>query len=315
MSEIKMKIHYSVESLPPHVKTIVTVGTFDGVHLGHATILNAMQERARLSGGQTVVLSFDPHPKKVLFPDSDPLPQIQSLEEKILCLDRCGVDHFVILPFTLDMSRLTAEQYVSMILVEGLHADCVFMGYDHRFGKNRVGDIQLMRSLGDIYNFEVVQMEAYAPNDIPVSSTKIRSALHEGNVAVANQMLGRPFALGGEVIHGQQLGRTIGFPTANIAVHGTDKLIPKIGVYAASTIIEGIRYSVALNIGYRPTIDGSIGLHIEAHIIDFNSDLYGKHINLDLHERIRDEKKMNGLDALKSQLLQDVQWVRDYFSA
>jgi riboflavin kinase/FMN adenylyltransferase len=315
MSEKKMKIHYSVESLPPHVKTIVTVGTFDGVHLGHVSILNAMRQKALIGGGQTVVLSFDPHPKKVLFPDSEPLPQIQSLEEKIACLESCGIDHFVILPFTIEMSRLTAEQYVKMILVDGLKAHCVFMGYDHRFGKNRVGDIQLMRNLGEIHGFEVEQIEAFAPNNVAVSSTKIRTALHEGNVAVANQMLGRPFALGGEVIHGQQLGRTIGFPTANISIHGVDKLIPMVGVYAASTTIQGVRYSVALNIGYRPTINGSIGLHIEAHIIDFNSDIYGKHIDLDLHERIRDEKKMNGLDALKSQLLQDVQWVRDYFSA
>ncbi len=309
-----MKIHYSVNSLPPHVKTIVTVGTFDGVHLGHVSILKAMSERARLEGGQTVVLSFDPHPKKILFPDAEPLPQIQSLDEKIACLEQCGIDHFVILPFTIDMSRLSAEEYVKNILVDGLNANCVYMGYDHRFGKNRTGDIQLMRSLGEIHGFEVEQIEAFAPQGIAISSTKVRNALHDGNVALANAMLGRCFVLVGEVIHGQQLGRTIGFPTANLSVYGVDKLIPKVGVYAAKTTILGVQHEVALNIGYRPTINGSIGLHIEAHIINFNQDIYGQQLIIELHDRIRDEMKMSGLDALKDQLKKDVQWASDYFS-
>lgn len=310
-----MKIHYSVDTLPPHVKTIVTVGTFDGVHLGHASILYAMHERAKECGGQTVVLSFDPHPKKVLFPDAEPLPQIQSLDEKIVCLEQCGIDHFVILPFTVEMSRLTAEDYVKKILVEGLHAQYVFMGYDHRFGRNRLGDIQMMRILGEIHGFEVEEIAAFAPNEVPVSSTKIRHALQQGDILLANEMLGRPFILSGEVIHGQKLGRTIGFPTANVAVSGADKIIPLAGVYAAKTVINNTQYSAALNIGYRPTIDQSIGLHVEAFILDFNGDLYGKNITLELHHRIREERKMNGLDALVAQIQNDVQWVRDYFSA
>lgn len=310
-----MKIHYSVQTLPPHVKTIVTVGTFDGVHAGHASILKAMVDKARTLGGQTVVLSFDPHPKKVLFPDAEPLPQIQSLDEKTACLEELGIDHFVMLPFTLEMSRLTAEDYVKEILVDGLHATTVFMGYDHRFGKNRTGDIHLMRNLGEIHGFDVEQMAAFAPQDIPISSTKIRSAIQTGNVQSAKQMLGRPFMLSGEVIHGQKLGRTIGFPTANLQVHGTDKILPLNGVYAARTVIEGKSYAVALNIGNRPTVAQERVIHVEGYILDFSGDLYGKNLTLELHERIREEKKMDGLPALILQLENDVQWVRDYFSS
>jgi riboflavin kinase/FMN adenylyltransferase len=308
-----MKIHYAIDSLPPHVKTWVTMGTFDGLHLGHRSILDDMMIKAKAQHAQTVVLSFDPHPKKVLFPEGEPLPQIQSLEEKAGVLESWGIDHLVLLPFTLTLAHLTAQDFVRDILVNGLHVAGVYMGYDHRFGKNRVGDIQLMSELGELYGFEVVQIPAYAPEGIPVSSTKIRQALLNGDVSKAKAMLGRPFVLHGEVIKGQQLGSKIGFPTANIFVLGEDKLIPKWGVYAATLDWNNKKYAVAVNIGHRPTVSHSLQLNIEAHILDFNSDIYGKSITLELHERLRDEMKMNGLDMLIEQIKKDVQWVRDWF--
>ncbi len=289
------------------------MGTFDGLHLGHRSILDDMMIKAKAQHAQTVVLSFDPHPKKVLFPEGEPLPQIQSLEEKSGVLESWGIDHLVLLPFTLTLAQLTAQDFVRDILVNGLHVAGVYMGYDHRFGKNRVGDIQLMSELGELYGFEVVQIPAYAPEGIPVSSTKIRQALLNGDVTKANAMLGRPFVLHGEVIKGQQLGSKIGFPTANIFVLGEDKLIPKWGVYAATLDWNNKKYAVAVNIGHRPTVSHSLQLNIEAHILDFNSDIYGKSITLELHERLRDEMKMNGLDMLIEQIKKDVQWVRDWF--
>jgi len=289
------------------------MGTFDGLHLGHRSILDDMMIKAKAQHAQTVVLSFDPHPKKVLFPEGEPLPQIQSLEEKAGVLESWGIDHLVLLPFTLTLAQLTAQDFVRDILVNGLQVAGVYMGYDHRFGKNRVGDIQLMSELGELYGFEVVQIPAYAPEGIPVSSTKIRQALLNGDVSKAKAMLGRPFVLHGEVIKGQQLGSKIGFPTANIFVLGEDKLIPKWGVYAATLDWNNKKYAVAVNIGHRPTVSHSLQLNIEAHILDFNSDIYGKSITLELHERLRDEMKMNGLDMLIEQIKKDVQWVRDWF--
>lgn len=291
------------------------MGTFDGLHLGHLSILEDMKLKASAQHAQTVVLSFDPHPKKVLFPEGEPLPQIQSLEEKAGVLESWGIDHLVLLPFTLTLAHLTAQDFVRDILVNGLHVAGVYMGYDHRFGKNRAGDIQLMTELGELYGFEVVQIPAYAPEGIPVSSTKIRHALLSGEVSKANAMLGRPFVLQGEVIKGQQLGSKIGFPTANIQVSGEDKLIPKLGVYAATMNCNNKKYAVALNVGYRPTVSHSMQLNVEAHILDFNSDIYGKSITLELHERLRDEMKMNGLDMLIEQIEKDVQWVRDWFAS
>jgi riboflavin kinase/FMN adenylyltransferase len=272
-----------------------------------------MMLKAKAQHAQTVVLSFDPHPKKVLFPEGEPLPQIQSIEEKALVLEEWGIDHLVLLPFTFELAQLTAQDFVRDILVNGLHAAGVYMGYDHRFGKNRVGDIQLMYELGELYGFNVVQIPAYAPEGIPVSSTKIRQALLKGEIVEANKMLGRPFVLQGEVIKGQQLGSKIGFPTANIHVLGEDKLIPKLGVYAATLNWNNKKYAVALNVGNRPTVSNALQLNVEAHILDFNEDIYGKSITLELHERLRDEMKMNGLDMLIEQIKKDVQWVRDWF--
>lgn len=309
-----MKIHYSIDTLPPHVKTWVTMGTFDGLHLGHRSILLNMQQKAQEHHAQTVVLSFDPHPKKVLFPEGDPLPQIQSLEEKALVLEQLGIDHLLLLPFTMELAKLSAEDFVRDVLVNGLHVAGIYMGYDHRFGKNRTGDIHLMAQLGEAYGFDVQQMEAFSPFGVPVSSTKIRQALLDGNIVEANAMLGRPFVLTGEVIKGQQMGSKIGFPTANISVQGVDKLIPKYGVYAAKLNWNNRSFAVALNIGNRPTVNQSLQLHVEGHILDFEDDLYGKCITLELHQRLRDERRMSSLDELKAQITNDVQWVKDWFA-
>ncbi len=310
-----MRIHYTLQTLPPHIQTFVTVGTFDGVHLGHASMLKNMVEGAKQLNAQTVVLSFHPHPKKVLFPESEPLPQIQSMDEKIGSLTALGIDHFVLLNFTLEMSQWSAQEYVNKVIVEGLHAACVYMGYDHRFGKNRIGDIQLMRNLGEIHGFEVVQIPAFQTGEVTVSSTKIRTAIGEGNISEANKMLGRPFEISGEVIHGHQLGRTLGFPTANLAVAGEDKILPAPGVYAATWKNGEELHAVALSIGYRPTVNTAPTLQVEAYILDWSGDLYGKSITLEIHEHLRGELKFNGLDALVQKIQEDVEWVKNWFSS
>ncbi|MEY2938185.1 MAG: hypothetical protein RL062_774 [Bacteroidota bacterium] len=310
-----MRIHYTLQTLPPHIQTFVTVGTFDGVHLGHAAMLRNMVDQAKQVNAQTVVLSFHPHPKKVLFPESDPLPQIQSMEEKIASLTALGIDHFVLLDFTLEMAQLSAQEYVNKVIVEGLHTTCLYMGYDHRFGKNRVGDIQLMRYLGEIHGFEVVQIPAIQIGDITVSSTKVRAAIAAGEIVEANIMLDRPFEISGEVIHGHQLGRKLGFPTANLSVSGEDKILPAPGVYAATWRESGKIHPVALNIGYRPTVNTAPTLQVEAYILDWSGDLYGKSITLEIHERLRGELKFNGLDALVQKIQEDVEWIKNWFSS
>lgn len=301
----------TTHSLPPldaTIKTAVTIGTFDGVHLGHTQIIKQLVQKAKILEIPSVVLSFYPHPRIVLHQDSG-IKLLDSLEEKAAKLEALGVDYFVVYPFSKSFSRMKAETFVSDILVQGLHAKSVLIGYDHRFGRNRNANIEDLRNFGKQYDFEVAEISAQAIEAVAVSSTKIRKALEEGRVKKANQFLGSVFGLCGKVISGKQIGRTLGFPTANITPTYAYKLIPKQGVYVIKSYIDGQEVFGMLNIGQNPTVtlqeSKSVFPKIEAHFFQFNKDLYGQEINVSFIDRLRDEIKFDSLEALRSQLKKD----------
>lgn len=282
---------------------VLTVGTFDGVHIGHQKIIERISSIAERLDGETALLTFYPHPRKVLFEDSD-LKLIHTQEEKEQRLEKAGIDHLIVHPFTKEFSRLTALQYVRELLVEQIGVRALVVGYDHHFGRNREGSFEELREYGEMYDFEVVEIPAQDIDDVSVSSTKIRNALAEGDVVRANQFLGSPFLITGTVVVGQKLGRELGFPTANIRIEEDYKLLPANGVYAVYIYVAGEKHAGMLNIGVRPTVDGK-SRTIEAHIFDFQKDIYGHRIQLELMGRIRDEMRFDDLDALKSRLNAD----------
>lgn len=284
---------------------VVTVGTFDGVHIGHRKIIDRINEMASDVGGESVVLTFHPHPRLVLFPDDNDLRLLNSQDEKISLLREAGVQHLVILPFTAEFSRLTATEYVRDILVNGLHVHKLVIGYDHHFGRNRTGGIAELSELASTYGFEVEEIPAQDIDDVKVSSTKIRNALLSGDVKTANTYLGSTYSISGTIVEGNKLGRTIGFPTANIAVPESTKLIPSKGVYAVTIELQNGSYRGMLNIGERPTVADNVGLTIEAHLFDFDSEIYNEPIKVYLLERIRDEMRFDGMEELKEQLKKD----------
>lgn len=285
--------------------SIATIGTFDGVHIGHQKILKSLIDNAQNSQLESVVLTFFPHPRMVLQKDTD-IKLINTIEERIQILKNFGVDHIVVQKFSKAYSRLTAIEFVRDILVNSLKIKTVIVGYDHHFGRNRTADINDLREFGQHYNFNVIEIPAQDINDVSVSSTKIRKALFEGDIETANQYLGYPFMLTGTVVAGNQLGTTINFPTANIHIEETYKLIPKMGVYIVDAILDGHQVYGMMNIGKKPTVAGKTQT-IEVHFFDFNQNLYGNVIQINLLKRIRDEKKFNSLTELQNQLVKDKQ--------
>lgn len=290
--------------------TVITIGTFDGVHIGHVQILERVKMKALKMGLKSVVLTFFPHPRMVLQKDTR-LQLLNTLSEKEEALRRLGIDYFVIHPFTKEFSRLPAENFVKEVLVEGLNARSVVIGYDHRFGRNRAADIEDLTLFGTEYDFEVDRIEAQEINDIAVSSTKIRNALKEGDIRLANQFLGRPYQITGRVTKGKGLGRQLGFRTANLTLEEAYKLLPQNGVYAVTATINHKNVLGMMNIGTNPTVDGT-HQHIEVHFFDFNQDLYGQSLQVYFHQKIRDEIKFADLEALKYQLKADEQTARKY---
>lgn len=307
-----MKIHRGVENLPNFKNAVLTVGTYDGVHLGHKFILNRIQQLAEAIGGESILLTFLPHPRLVLFPHN-PLFLISTLEEKLELLAKIGIDHVVIMPFTKDFASIDAEEYISKILVKNFHPSYIVVGYDHRFGRDRRGDMQLLHQYADHFHYNIEEIPAQTIDDISVSSTKVRQAVMDGNILDANTLLAHPYTIKGVVVHGDKLGRTIGFPTANIAV-SKHKLIPALGVYACKVEIDGEKYMGALSISYRPTVTESLDLRIEVYILNFERDIYDKVINLTLYERIRDDKKFENLDLMVEAIHEDVAKVRSIMS-
>jgi len=306
-----LKIFNSIQEFNAAKKTIVTLGTFDGVHKGHKSILEKLTKSSKQTGCESVVLTFFPHPRMVLQQNSD-LKLLNTITEKAWLLEQCGIDNLIIHPFSMEFSRLTAEEFVKDILIDSLNICKIIIGHDHRFGRNRTADINDLIRFGQQYDFEVEQITALEVNEVSVSSTKIRRALEEGNIYTANRFLGYPYFLTGTVTTGKQLGRTIGFPTANIAIAEDYKQIPAQGVYAVSSVINGKTVLGMMNIGTRPTVDGTYQT-IEVHFLDFDADIYGQELKISLHYRLRAEQKFDGIDALKAQLQNDRLQTIDFF--
>lgn len=307
-----MKTYNSIYDYNKKVKSIVTIGTFDGVHIGHKLILEKLIQNAEELDCESVVLTFFPHPRMVLQESSD-VKLINTIEEKSELIGNIGIENLIIHPFDQKFSRLTAEEFVKTILVDLLNIKKIIIGYDHRFGRNRTANIDDLIVFGKQYNFEVEQISAQEINDNAVSSTKIRNAILEGNISLANKYLGYNYTFSGEVVKGKQLGRTIGFPTANILIKESYKLIPKNGVYIVKSNYEGKTIFGMMNIGNRPTVNGEYQT-IEVNFFDFNKDIYNKIISIEILDFIRDEQKFDSLDSLKSQLNKDQQKSLNYIS-
>jgi riboflavin kinase/FMN adenylyltransferase len=299
-----MKVYRSLDELPVMRNAIVTQGTFDGVHAAHKVIINRVKELARMHHGETVLMTFDPHPRMVLFPDEHGMRLLHTLDEKIVALEAEGIDHLVVIPFTLEFSRLTSMQFIRDIIVNKIGTKVLVIGYDHRFGKNREGSFEHLREFSSLYGFEVEEIPEQDVDEVAVSSTRIRKALEEGDVAGAARNLGKPYAIHATVAQGKQLGRTIGFPTANLVITHPAKLIPADGVYAVQVFFNNQLYGGMLNAGYRPTVDGRTHA-IEVHLFEFNEDLYGQTIEVRYVDKLRSEMKFDGIESLKNQLEKD----------
>ena len=300
-----MKLFHSISDFKCKSKTIVTIGTFDGVHIGHKKILEKITKTASESNLESLVLTFFPHPRTVLQEGTE-MKQLNTIDEKINLLDTIGINNLVIHPFDKEFSRLTAEDFVKTVLVDQFKVAKIIIGYDHRFGRNRTADINDLIEFGEKYDFEVEQISVEEINDVSVSSTKIRKALTEGDVTLAATFLDYPYSIQGKVIKGKQLGRTIGFPTANIQVEQTYKLIPKDGVYIVSCIIDDSIHYGMMNIGVNPTTDiQNQSQKIEVYLFEFHQDIYERPITVSFIKRIRDEQKFESVAALKNQLSAD----------
>lgn len=300
-----LKIFNSISCYIYSKPTIVTIGTFDGVHIGHKKILEKIICNTNNSDYESLVLTFFPHPRTVLQSETE-MKQLNTIEEKSDLIKKAGIDNLVIHPFDKEFASLSAEEFVKKVLVDIFNIQKIVIGYDHRFGKNRTADINDLIAFGNQYNFEVEQISAEELNEVAVSSTKIRNALSDGNIELANSFLGYNYSINGTVVQGKQLGRTIGFPTANISINEDYKLIPNSGVYVVECKIENQSYFGMMNIGTNPTVENTNQKQkLEVNIFDFDQDVYGKSINISFLKRIRSEQKFGSLDALKAQIAND----------
>jgi len=299
-----LKVYYNLDNYKVH-KPVITDGVFDGVHKGHIGILERVKQSASVIGGESVIVTFWPHPRIVLHQDAS-IKLINTLEEKLQLFEIFGIQHIVILPFTAEFSKITSQQFVEEIMVSKLKVSHLIIGFNHHFGKGREGNFELMKEYSGRFGFTLEKLDAQIVENEKVSSTLIRQALDNGDIATANKYLGYEYMITGNVVEGKKIGRTIGFPTANIKIDHNFKLIPKPGVYAVEVDIAGIRRPGMLNIGYNPTVGTSPDkLTIEVHILNFTDDLYHKTITLYFKQRIRNEIKFDGLDQLKQQLNSD----------
>jgi riboflavin kinase/FMN adenylyltransferase len=302
-----MKIHYDINKLPSFQNAIITTGAFDGVHIGHQKIISRMQAIANEVNGETIIVTFHPHPRKVISSIPGEIKQLTSLEERIDLLKATGINHLVIVNFDYQFSNLSASQYIKDFLFDHFKPHTIIVGYDHRFGNGRNGNFELLKEAGKTYQFKVEQINEQLVNDEIVSSTHIRNYLSEKNIIKANELLGHPYAFEGFVVRGNQLGRTIGFPTANLHINNEEKLIPNDGVYAVKVngdCCDGKIYGGMMNIGVRPTVDGQKKV-IEVNIFNFDKDIYEQNLIVMVFDYIRGEVKFNGLEALKEQLNKD----------
>ncbi|MHA7131457.1 bifunctional riboflavin kinase/FAD synthetase [Algoriphagus namhaensis] len=306
-----MRIYEGLSGIPEIKSPVVTSGTFDGVHLGHQKILARISELAKAENGETVLITFWPHPRLVLYPNEHKLRLLSTFEEKAKLLEKFGIDHLISIPFTKEFSQLSSAQFIQSVLVDRLKTRKLVIGYDHRFGKNREGGFEYLQKNAADFGFSLEEISREDVDDIGVSSTKIRNALELGDIETATRYLGRNYELNGLVIKGEQIGRSIGFPTANVHIPNDYKLIPKDGVYAIDVQVDGREYQAMMNIGNRPTVNGTKKT-VEAHLFDFEGNLYDKQVTLYLKAYLREEKKFNGLDELKAQLFEDQERAKQF---
>ena len=302
-----MKVYYDLQNLPPFNKAVITTGAFDGVHKGHQQIIQKMKAIAQSIQGETLIISFHPHPRKVISSVPGEIKQLTHIKERIALLEKAGVDHLVVVPFDHRFSNMTAEEYVKDFIVAHFKPAHIIVGYDHRFGNGRKGNFELLEQLGKEFQFTVDEINEKLVDGEIVSSTLIRNCITEKNIQQANNLLGYAYSFEGFVVRGNQLGRTIGFPTANLHINDEEKLIPSNGVYAVKIKGEcsyGQLLNGMMNIGVRPTVDGHKKV-IEVNIFDFDQDIYDQTIVVQVFEFIRGEQKFDGLESLKQQLAQD----------
>lgn len=319
-----MQVHYDIENLPPFRNAVVTIGTFDGVHLGHRQILKRLKEEAAKVNGESVIITFHPHPRKVVSSAILGIRLINTLEEKISLLKELGIDHLAVVPFTDAFANQPAEEYIKDFLVEKFHPHTVIIGYDHRFGRERLGDYRMLEKLAPVFNYQLKEIPKHILDEISISSTNIREAILHNDMETANKLLGYDFFFEGEVVHGNKLGRQLGYPTANLKIHNEEKIIPGDGIYAVyvsvsaewSVVNEGIsskhtelttQHSLMkgmMSIGFRPTVDGKKRV-IEVNIFDFDKEIYGETMRVYVKKYLRAEAKFNSLAELVSQIDQD----------
>ncbi|MBC7934623.1 MAG: bifunctional riboflavin kinase/FAD synthetase [Rhizobacter sp.] len=301
-----MHIHNNISSLPAFNKAVITIGTFDGVHKGHQQIISQLLKEAAAIGGTPLLITFFPHPKQVVTSNKKPLYIINTPEEKYALLQQKGIEHIVVVPFDKAFAEQTAKTYIENFLAGKFSPHTIIIGYDHRFGNNREGDYHLLEAEAGKHGFVVKEIPEHVLQDITISSTKIREALLSGAIDTAERYLGYKYFFTGKVVQGNQLGRTIGYPTANLQIENEQKLVPANGVYAVTIAIEGRKdvYKGMMNIGVRPTVDGTKRV-IEVNIFDFDEMIYGADLTITLHKQLRQEVKFNGLDELKAQLARD----------
>lgn len=299
-----MKIFRDIDSYSCDRPVYLTQGTFDGVHLGHQRILQRLKQAAEQNGGAATLLTFDPHPRTVLYPEQSGLKLLTTMDEKIDILESLGLDQLIILPFTLELSRLPAMNFVRDFLVGKIHMKHFIVGYDHRFGKNREGSFEELKQYSDTFDFTLEEIPAREVEDCTISSTKIRNAIDSGDIETANTYLGREYQLRGKVIHGKGLGKGLGFPTANIELQSNNKIVPGNGVYCVDIQHNGKTYGGMLNIGDNPTIPHA-KWSIEVNIFNFKNDIYGHDLEIRFVSKMRDEIKFDSLSDLKNQLVQD----------
>ena len=307
-----MKIYNSVEEFSPDFKVVLTLGTFDGVHIGHQSIIHQLNKYAEKIGGESVLLSFYPHPQHVLFPEDQQLKLLNTIDERMKMLANYGLKHFIIQEFTPKFSRIKSVNFVRDVLVNQLNVSQLIIGYDHHFGRNREGTYQELVDLSSLYGYEITKVEPQKYKNVSVSSTKIRKLIVDGKIKVANQYLGHPFSFLGKVVKGKSVGKKIGFPTANLKIENKWKLHPSLGVYAVKLNIKGDNYFGMMNVGVNPTFNGE-SVKIEVHIFDFNKDIYDSELEVFIIEKIRNEIKFNSQNELISQLKEDENLVRNIY--
>jgi riboflavin kinase/FMN adenylyltransferase len=301
-----MQIHRDLTHLPAWTRAVITIGTFDGVHTGHRYIIQQLQQVAAACEGETVIVTFDPHPREVLQPGTNEVRLLTTLDEKIELLSKHGIGHLVIVPFTKAFSELSAQAYLEDFLIERFKPHTIIIGYDHRFGHNREGGLELLEAEQSRYGFQLIEIPQQVVHDLSVSSTKIRKSLQEGNISLANELLGYQYFLQGSVVHGDKMGRQLGYPTANMHIPDTRKLIPAHGIYAIKVHLpqHDIALKGVMSIGTRPTFDGT-DLRLEAHVFDFNEDIYDQVIRVEIVSFIRASQKFDNIESLITQMDKD----------